>query len=513
VRAFEYDGEDRIVRIVFPEAVQLRSYDAMGRLARLEEGSTSVEYAYDDLDRRIRETQSAGGIVNRIDYQYDNLDRVVRRTVNGGDAVSYAYDKAGRVTRIAYRDQATSYEWDAANRMAVKVLPNGIRQEFQYDDADRMTGITYHKSDQSVIEEIVYAYDAAGQVISRRLSQASIVETPFTATYDAVNRMTSVTLTATNATYNLTYDDNGNLTRKQNAAQPSDVTTYAWDTRDRLARIDAPGVSATFAYDALNRRSERIVNGESTRYVYDGTQAIAEVRGSRVDSLLTGLTIDEAIAVYTDAGASTYLTDALNTVIAQTKEDQSVQNFYAYTPYGEVVAVGPDEGNSLQYTGRENDRTGLFYYRARYYDPVLKRFLTEDPAGLDGGLNLYAYGDDNPLSYVDATGETPAHVVAAILVALREAIKRCARNPKCRCQAVYTAYKAACGIGCQGTTCAVVTAQVAAAALCYNLRMGYVRMGCDKVFPTRRDHPGAAAQAKRAWDNCEKKRQRVCKCE
>jgi YD repeat-containing protein len=139
--------------------------------------------------------------------------------------------------------------------------------------------------------EIVYAYDAAGQVISRRLSQASIVETPFTATYDAANRMTSVTLTATNATYNLTYDDNGNLTRKQNAAQPSDVTTYTWDTRDRLVRIDAPGVTATFAYDALNRRSERIVNGESTRYVYDGTRRSRRC-WQLVDSPLTGLTID-----------------------------------------------------------------------------------------------------------------------------------------------------------------------------------------------------------------------------
>ena len=66
-------------------------------------------------------------------------------------------------------------------------------------------------------------------------------------------------------------------------------------------------------------------------------------------------------------------------------EDQQKSNWYAYSPYGESQSLGPDDGNPLQYTGRENDDTGLYYYRARYYDPVLKRFVSEDPIGLMGG--------------------------------------------------------------------------------------------------------------------------------
>lgn len=66
--------------------------------------------------------------------------------------------------------------------------------------------------------------------------------------------------------------------------------------------------------------------------------------------------------------------------------------------------MGPDGGNSLQYTGRENDGTGLYYYRARYYDPVLNRFVSEDPIGLQADLNVYAYVSGNPISFVDPDG-------------------------------------------------------------------------------------------------------------
>jgi RHS repeat-associated protein len=82
----------------------------------------------------------------------------------------------------------------------------------------------------------------------------------------------------------------------------------------------------------------------------------------------------------------------------------SVFGTYAYSAYGETVPLGPDGGNPLQYTGRENDGTGLYYYRARYYDPVLKRFVREDPIGIEGGLNLHGYVNGDPLSRIDPFG-------------------------------------------------------------------------------------------------------------
>ena len=109
------------------------------------------------------------------------------------------------------------------------------------------------------------------------------------------------------------------------------------------------------------------------------------------------------------ANSRIFLTDALNSVIAQLSDDNaapgSLQNSYGYSPYGEGITVGPDvTKNPVQYTSRENDGTGLLFYRARYYDPVMKRFISSDPIGLQGGLNMYGYVGGNPLGAIDPRG-------------------------------------------------------------------------------------------------------------
>lgn len=89
------------------------------------------------------------------------------------------------------------------------------------------------------------------------------------------------------------------------------------------------------------------------------------------------------------------------------RSDVALEVDYAYSAYGEVATLGPDGGNALQYTGRENDGTGLYYYRARYYDPVLKQFVSEDPIGMTGGPNLRQYVGANPISFADPEGLQP----------------------------------------------------------------------------------------------------------
>ena len=83
--------------------------------------------------------------------------------------------------------------------------------------------------------------------------------------------MTTLTLTGTGQIFDLTYDENGNLASKVDRNDPSNVTTYSWDSRNRLTNISAPGVQATFAYDALGRRVSKTVNGQRVDYIYDGS--------------------------------------------------------------------------------------------------------------------------------------------------------------------------------------------------------------------------------------------------
>lgn len=152
------------------------------------------------------------------------------------------------------------------------------------------------------------------------------------------------------------------------------------------------------------------------QYLYEGQQALGEIRGGQLTHrLLTGLSLDETIARIAigsarqkdPANSRIYLTDALSSAIAQLSDSDpaAMQNSYAYSPYGESSTVGPDAtSNPSQYTSRENDQTGLLFYRARYYDPVLKRFISSDPIGLAGGLNTFAFVEGNPISYIDPDG-------------------------------------------------------------------------------------------------------------
>jgi RHS repeat-associated protein len=152
------------------------------------------------------------------------------------------------------------------------------------------------------------------------------------------------------------------------------------------------------------------------QYLYEGAQALGEIRNGQLSHrLLTGLSLDETIAriavntngTANNANSRIYITDALNSVIAQLGNDSNatVQTSYGYSPYGQTEQIGPDATNNPnQYTSRENDNTGLMFYRARYYDPVLKRFISEDPIGLLGGMNKFAYVEGNPISRPDPKG-------------------------------------------------------------------------------------------------------------
>jgi RHS repeat-associated protein len=176
-----------------------------------------------------------------------------------------------------------------------------------------------------------------------------------------------------------------------------------------LGNNAADNITASFSYDQFGRRTNKTINvngqANDVSYVYDGDQAVGETSSTANTSQLTGLAIDEHIARYTGQEQLIYLTDALGSIIAQTKADGSFQNKYGYSPYGQVVKDADDKGNPHQYTGRENDNTGLLFYRARYYMPSCGRFISEDRIGLNGGMNLYAYVGGDPVSFIDPSGE------------------------------------------------------------------------------------------------------------
>ncbi len=103
-------------------------------------------------------------------------------------------------------------------------------------------------------------------------------------------------------------------------------------------------------------------------------------------------------------GSSTYLADALGSIVALADSNKVIQTEYDYEPFGATTTTGAGNKNSYKFTGREDDGTGLYYYRARYYHPALGRFVSEDPFWMTDGPNMYAYVRNNPLTWTDPFG-------------------------------------------------------------------------------------------------------------
>lgn len=93
----------------------------------------------------------------------------------------------------------------------------------------------------------------------------------------------------------------------------------------------------------------------------------------------------------------------MRSTIALTDSNGSIKTLYNYDPNGNTAMTGVVSENPFQYAGRENDGTGLYYYRARYYNPEIRRFISEDPLKVRG-RNYYIYVDNNPVNRIDPTG-------------------------------------------------------------------------------------------------------------
>lgn len=188
---------------------------------------------------------------------------------------------------------------------------------------------------------------------------------------------------------------NGNIT--------SDGThSYAWGGRNQLVSMNF-GANA-FQYDPFGRRVGKTSSGATTNFLYDGVNSVQEIASGTPTANLTMGGIDEVFTRTDSGGTRNFLADALGSTLALSDSTGTIQTQYTYEPFGNTTTGGLGSTNPFQYTGRENDGTGLYYYRARYYSPTLQRFTAEDLARFRGGFNLYRYAFDSPVNLNDPLG-------------------------------------------------------------------------------------------------------------
>jgi len=355
--------------------------------------NSTVNYGYDDLNRLTNLTDSATG---QFTFGYDVLSRRTSLNRPNGVNTSYSYDSLSRLLSVLHQagtvtlDGATYGYDNAGNRTSKTNNLNNVTENYTYDPTYQLSQVT-----QGLTTSESYSYDSVGN----RLSSQGM--SPYS--YNSSNQLTSTTA----ATF--TYDANGNTSTK---ADMSGTTTYTWDFENRLASVVLPGTSGTLTlkYDPFVRRIQKRSASGTTIYLYDGSNSVEELdqTGAELAHYSQGAGIDEPLAAARGGAVGFYEQDGLGSVTTLTGTTGAVLNSYTYDAFGNVVASTGSFVNAYQYTGRDFDsETGLRYHRARYYDSLNGRFLSEDPMRFQAGPDFYLYVGNNASNILDPLGLKP----------------------------------------------------------------------------------------------------------
>lgn len=418
---FQYDAVGNMLQAVSPAVTLSYQYDALGRLTRSTDSrfGKSIQYGYDAAGNRASMTNPEGGVTT---YQYDRANRLASQIEPDGVTAFYAYDPTGnRIQRRLSLGHLVAYSYDAANRLTslVNYGPSSAilaQQSYTYDAVGNILSMTDARGAHTYTYNAVYwltranypwgdfeafTYDAAGNRLTRTDSSGTI-----NSTYDAANRL----LAAGSTTF--AYDNNGNLIRRTDA---SGATDYTFDQRNQLVGVQFPAGSGlpntVIAYDALGNRVRKVDSQGETRYfVDDRRQVVSEYNGGNAwqATYRHGSGLDELIGRTTGSQAYYYLTDAMRSVVAIADAAGQTLAAYSYKAFGKIASQTGSLADNQSFVGRELDPdSGLLYMRARYYDPVAGRFVSADPIGYQGGINLYTYASNNPVRLIDPFGTNP----------------------------------------------------------------------------------------------------------
>jgi RHS repeat-associated protein len=432
---YQYNALNWMTQKVSPSPAVTTSWGYLldGRIDSLSDtASFLIDYGYDTAGRMNQIANRIDGLsgTHTVNYQLDangNRTQLAWPAVDGAYAVNYCYDNLNRMVKV--QENATdcashllaTYAHDPQSRRTSVTYGNGASVTYpSYTNAGDLQTLTENFIGTSSNNTFSYTYTNAHQTLTTAATNSAFFwqpsvnnSTSYTPNnlnqYSAIGSQTTGGTNCQGAAQGLSYDCNGNLTF-------DGTNTYTYDAENRLTKATHSGLNAKYEYDPLGRRTKKSGTGVTTTfYLSDGADEIAEYDGT--DNITTryvpGPAVDEPIIVVTAAtGAKEYFhTDKRGSIVAMSDTfGNLVEGPYTYDAYGNcfvgLTACGTS-GEPYRFTGRRFDpETGLYYYRARYYDPVKGRFLQADPIGYQVDLNLYAYVGNDPTDQQDPTGMT-----------------------------------------------------------------------------------------------------------
>jgi len=434
-----------------------RSYDANGNLSAVSRGAGSSaviwNYQYDSYNRIKGEYLTLDNRAYDLNYYYNAYGHMIRTTLPSGRNISYVNDGLGRHTRLKWG--STNYVSNGAYH------PSGAIAGFQYGNGQSFTQtlnarlqpqrLLARKGNNTALD-LTYGYDRAGRITSQ--SNGVTAAQSRTYSYDRAGRLKTASSTAFGTNGSFTYDALGNLHRKimnrrivTNSYDANNRLSSSYDTRSKVTRAvgydhrgnitslgnltflydksDQPtvvssGVNASYTYDGNLKRVKSVTNGKTIYNVYDFAGRLAHVDNATNNEETDYLHGMGQTMARIKNNSFTYLhPDHLGSAQSGTDRYGNVLWREHYTPFGESTLNPAANDNQGGFTGHIKDKdTGLNYMQARYYDPVIGRFLSIDPvtftqSGNPAHFNLYAYAFNNPINMVDPDGENPIRACRA----------------------------------------------------------------------------------------------------
>ncbi|HUQ84047.1 MAG TPA: RHS repeat-associated core domain-containing protein [Gemmatimonadaceae bacterium] len=447
---FAYDLAGRLLRRKGSDGAAAQfEYDELGRLTAALNANCNVHYAYDALGNPIEERQDDVVIQNA----YDADGRLVRRRSSLGFEAEYFTDVGGRHRRInLFGAHAFEFTYDGTGDEVSRTLPGGQRLEQDRDERGRVSrqfvsagpdgssvpnvrgylyatlSRAYHYDPNNaptrMVEgrnsDVTYAYDAAQQLISvsngggadreqftyNPTGSLALVSSPRGDKefhYDPGNRLRS------SGSSHFEYDELGQRTAEWSGDTREPSRRFAWDSFRRLVSVDTDaGERWEYRYDALGRRIAKQSSRGIQRFVWCGNTILHRVtRGGAVESWLHDDDRLVPIAKVQAGNVYSVVTDQLGVPRELLDRDGSIVWAASFLAWGQVKTASNREVDCpFRFPGQWYDEeTGLHYNRHRYFDPGVGQFVSQDPIGIAGGLNLYRYAP-NPLNFVDLFGLT-----------------------------------------------------------------------------------------------------------
>jgi RHS repeat-associated protein len=410
------------------------TYDDYNQLDTMTDGIGVYDYGYDDLGRLA--SIDGPWTDDTVNFQYNELGQLKTLTPTNGQSITYYYDYdpenpgdvgLGRLKDIEVGSGSGNkytYGYTGVNRLIQSLTrPNGSYTEYKYNAPLKgLTEITNKDSSQAIISRYALTYNNLDVIDTETITTGTAYpsQQQDLKTYDHNNVNQLLNTTGPNLTF--TYDNDGNMTQGYTPAPDNYAVAMVYDAENRLTSAEY-----TDSGSVVHR----------TEYFYSGNNFLAEIKKYEDGSLVKTIRIvragflpvqerDENNSVtreYTwglNMGGGiggllnlkqggndySYLYDNKGNVMAVLNSTQSIVASYRYDEFGNLMAkTGTLDQPFMFSTKRYDESTGTSYYGYRFYSPCTGRWITRDPLGEAGGINLYGFNNNSPMNWVDPDGQ------------------------------------------------------------------------------------------------------------